>query len=351
MTAQSYGRIVNIASVAGKEGNPKAADYAASKAGVIGFTKALGKEVADKDIAVNCVTPAAANTPILEQMTEEFIEFMLSKIPRGRFVEVEEIANLVVWIASAECSFTTGSVFDISGGGTRGSPPTARRHTDPDHTTRPKCSTPSPVSTVSAKKTPSPFWPAQVRWPPRARTSSTSASASPISRRPTNIVEAAIKALRDGHHGYTPATGILPLREAVAADLHRRYGRRSQPGQRSDRARRQGHDVRRDPDVRRTGRRNPLSRSRLPDLPLDDRVHRRHARSPSRSAKKTASPFPAEETLSLLTPKTRLMILNSPANPCGGVTPKAEVDNLVAGLAELPRHRHHVRRDLRPDAL
>ena len=116
MTAQSYGRIVNIASVAGKEGNPNAAAYGASKAGVIGFTKALAKEVADKDIAVNCVTPAVANTPILEQMTEEFTQFMLSKIPRARSVEVEEIANLVIWIASSECSFTTGSVFDISGG-------------------------------------------------------------------------------------------------------------------------------------------------------------------------------------------------------------------------------------------
>ncbi|AZQ67022.1 SDR family oxidoreductase [Silicimonas algicola] len=116
MKAQNYGRIVNIASVAGKEGNPKASHYAASKAGVIGFTKAIGKEVATHDIAVNCVTPAAANTPILEQLTEEFIQFMLSKIPRGRFVEVEEIANMVAWLASEECSFTTGAVFDISGG-------------------------------------------------------------------------------------------------------------------------------------------------------------------------------------------------------------------------------------------
>jgi len=116
MKAQNYGRIVNIASVAGKEGNPKASHYAASKAGVIGFTKALGKEVATQNIAVNCVTPAAANTPILEQLTEEFIQFMLSKIPRGRFVEVEEIANMVAWLSSEECSFTTASVFDISGG-------------------------------------------------------------------------------------------------------------------------------------------------------------------------------------------------------------------------------------------
>ena len=112
----NYGRIVNIASVAGKEGNPKASHYAASKAGVIGFTKAIGKELATFDIAVNCVTPAAANTPILEQLTQEFIDFMLSKIPRGRFVEVEEIANMVAWLSSKECSFTTASVFDISGG-------------------------------------------------------------------------------------------------------------------------------------------------------------------------------------------------------------------------------------------
>lgn len=116
MKARNYGRIVNIASIAGKEGNPKATHYAASKAGVIGFTKALGKEVAGHDIAVNCVTPAVANTEILEQVTEEFIEFMLSKIPRGRFVEVEEIANMVAWMSSSECSFTTAAVFDISGG-------------------------------------------------------------------------------------------------------------------------------------------------------------------------------------------------------------------------------------------
>ena len=116
MESRGYGRIVNIASIAGKEGNPKAAAYGASKAGVIAFTKALAKEVAEKDIAVNCVTPAVANTPILEQMTKDFTEFMLSKIPRGRFVEVTEIANLTAWIASRECSFTTGAVFDISGG-------------------------------------------------------------------------------------------------------------------------------------------------------------------------------------------------------------------------------------------
>lgn len=116
MKDQGYGRIVNIASVAGKEGNPKASHYAASKAGVIGFTKAIGKEVAEHDIAVNCITPAVANTPILEQVTQEFIDFMLSKIPRGRFVEVEEIANMVTWLVSKENSFTTASTFDLSGG-------------------------------------------------------------------------------------------------------------------------------------------------------------------------------------------------------------------------------------------
>ncbi len=116
MKAAGYGRIVNIASVAGKEGNPNAAAYAASKAGVIGLTKAVGKELARHDIAVNCVTPAAAQTPILEQLTDEFIAFMKSKIPKGRLVEVEEIANMVAWLASPDCSFTTGGVFDISGG-------------------------------------------------------------------------------------------------------------------------------------------------------------------------------------------------------------------------------------------
>ena len=116
MKSQGYGRIVNIASVAGKEGNPNAAHYAASKAGVIGFTKALAKEVATEDIAVNCITPAAANTEIFKQMTEDFIAMMKSKIPKGRFVEVEEIANMAAWMASRECSFTTGAVFDISGG-------------------------------------------------------------------------------------------------------------------------------------------------------------------------------------------------------------------------------------------
>ncbi len=116
MKAARYGRIVNIASVAGKEGNPNASAYAASKAGVIGLTKAVGKELAGLDIAVNCVTPAAAQTPILEQMTEEFVDYMKSKIPKGRLVEVGEVANMVAWLASPDCSFTTGGVFDISGG-------------------------------------------------------------------------------------------------------------------------------------------------------------------------------------------------------------------------------------------
>ncbi len=116
MKANGYGRIVNIASVAGKEGNPNASAYSASKAGVIGFTKSLGKELADLDIAVNCITPAAARTRIFDQMKKEHIDYMLSKIPRGRFVEVDEIANLVAWLASRENSFTTGGVFDISGG-------------------------------------------------------------------------------------------------------------------------------------------------------------------------------------------------------------------------------------------
>lgn len=116
MKDQGYGRIVNIASIAGKEGNPRATHYAASKAGVIGFTKAIGKELAEYDIAINCITPAVAKTPILEQMTPDFVEFMLSKIPKGRFAEVEEIANMVAWLASPDCSFSTGAVFDISGG-------------------------------------------------------------------------------------------------------------------------------------------------------------------------------------------------------------------------------------------
>jgi NAD(P)-dependent dehydrogenase (short-subunit alcohol dehydrogenase family) len=116
MIAQNYGRIVNIASIAGKEGNPNASAYSASKAGVIALTKSLGKELAIHDISVNCITPAAARTAIFEQMTQEFIDYMLSKIPRGRFVDVAEIAALAAFCASAECSFTTGAVFDISGG-------------------------------------------------------------------------------------------------------------------------------------------------------------------------------------------------------------------------------------------
>jgi NAD(P)-dependent dehydrogenase (short-subunit alcohol dehydrogenase family) len=116
MIAQNYGRIVNIASIAGKEGNPNAAHYSASKAGVIALTKSLGKELAGYDIAVNAVTPAAAKTAIFDQITQAHIDFMLSKIPRNRFVTVDEVASLVAWIASAENSFTTGAVFDISGG-------------------------------------------------------------------------------------------------------------------------------------------------------------------------------------------------------------------------------------------
>jgi 2-dehydro-3-deoxy-L-rhamnonate dehydrogenase (NAD+) len=116
MVKAGYGRIVNIASIAGKEGNPNAAAYAAAKGGLIAFTKALGKELAQTGVLVNCVTPAAAQTAILEQVTKEFAQYMLSKIPMGRFVRVEEIAALVCWLASAECSFSTGAVFDISGG-------------------------------------------------------------------------------------------------------------------------------------------------------------------------------------------------------------------------------------------
>jgi 3-oxoacyl-[acyl-carrier protein] reductase len=116
MLRNGYGRIINIASVAGKEGNPNASAYSASKAAVIGLTKSLGKELADRDIAVNCITPAAARTRIFDQMSEEHIAFMLSKIPRGRFLEVEEVASLVSWLASPENSFTTAAVFDISGG-------------------------------------------------------------------------------------------------------------------------------------------------------------------------------------------------------------------------------------------
>lgn len=116
MKQQGYGRIVNVASVAGKEGNPNAAAYSAAKAGVIALTKSLGKELAGQDIAVNCITPAAAKTAIFDQMTQTHIDYMLSKIPRGRFVAVDEIAAMVAWLLSAENSFTTGAVFDLSGG-------------------------------------------------------------------------------------------------------------------------------------------------------------------------------------------------------------------------------------------
>ncbi len=116
MTERGYGRIVNVASVAGKEGNPNASAYSASKAAVIALTKSLGKELSAQNIAVNCITPAAAKTRIFEQMSQEHIDFMLSKIPRGRFVTVDEITSMVLWMASAENSFTTGAAFDISGG-------------------------------------------------------------------------------------------------------------------------------------------------------------------------------------------------------------------------------------------
>jgi 2-dehydro-3-deoxy-L-rhamnonate dehydrogenase (NAD+) len=116
MMAQHYGRIVNMASVAGKEGNPNAAAYSAAKAGLIGLTKSLGKELATENIMVNCVTPAAAETDLFKQMTEEHIAYMRSKIPMNRFVQPAEIAALVTWLASEECSFSTGGVFDISGG-------------------------------------------------------------------------------------------------------------------------------------------------------------------------------------------------------------------------------------------
>jgi NAD(P)-dependent dehydrogenase (short-subunit alcohol dehydrogenase family) len=116
MVKAKYGRIVNIASVAGKEGNPNAVAYSASKAGVISLTKSLGKELAQSGVLVNCITPAAAKTAIFEQMTQEHIAYMLSKIPMNRFVNVDEIAALAAWLASEDCSFSTGAVFDISGG-------------------------------------------------------------------------------------------------------------------------------------------------------------------------------------------------------------------------------------------
>ena len=116
MIKNNYGRIVNVASIAGKEGNPNAMPYSASKAGVIALTKSLGKELADKNIAVNCITPAAAKTRIFDQISQEHIDYMLSKIPRNRFVLVDELASMVSWMASEENSYTTGSAFDLSGG-------------------------------------------------------------------------------------------------------------------------------------------------------------------------------------------------------------------------------------------
>jgi len=116
MIKNNYGRIINISSIAGKEGNPNASAYSAAKAAVIGLTKSLGKELADKNIAVNCVTPAAAKTRIFDQMTQEHINYMLSKIPRNRFAKVNELASLVSWLASEENSFSTAAVFDLSGG-------------------------------------------------------------------------------------------------------------------------------------------------------------------------------------------------------------------------------------------
>jgi len=116
MIKNNYGRIVNIASIAGKEGNPNASAYSTSKAGVIGLTKSLGKELAQNNIAVNCVTPAAAKTRIFDQMTEEHINYMLSKIPRNKFAKVDELASLVTWLSSEENSFSTAAVFDLSGG-------------------------------------------------------------------------------------------------------------------------------------------------------------------------------------------------------------------------------------------
>ena len=116
MKKNNYGRIINIASIAGKEGNPNAMPYSAAKAGVIALTKSLGKELANNNIAVNCITPAAAKTRIFDQISQEHIDYMLSKIPRNRFVKVDELASMVAWMASEENSFTTGAVFDLSGG-------------------------------------------------------------------------------------------------------------------------------------------------------------------------------------------------------------------------------------------
>jgi 2-dehydro-3-deoxy-L-rhamnonate dehydrogenase (NAD+) len=116
MRANGYGRIVNIASIAGKEGNPNASAYSASKAGVIGFTKSLGKELATSGVLVNSVAPATFNTPLLQQLPQTFIDFMKGKIPMGRFAEVDEVVSLISWLLSEECSFSTGAVFDLSGG-------------------------------------------------------------------------------------------------------------------------------------------------------------------------------------------------------------------------------------------
>ena len=116
MITRNYGRVVNVASIAGKEGNPNAAAYSASKAGVIALPKSLGKETADRNVSVNCVTPAAARTRIFDQMQQSHIDYMLSKIPRGRFLEVDEAASMIVWLTTEENSFTTGAVFDLSGG-------------------------------------------------------------------------------------------------------------------------------------------------------------------------------------------------------------------------------------------
>ena len=116
MRARNYGRIVNIASVAGKDGNPNASAYSASKAAVIALTKSLGKELADTEIRVNCVTPAAVRTPLFAQMSQSHIDYMLAKIPLGRFGQASEIAAMVAWLATEECSFSTGAVFDLSGG-------------------------------------------------------------------------------------------------------------------------------------------------------------------------------------------------------------------------------------------
>ena len=116
MMANNYGRVVNVASIAGKEGNPNAVAYSAAKAGVIALTKSIAKETADKNIAINCITPAAAKTRIFDQISQAHIDYMLSKIPRGRFLKVEEAAAMVAWLVSEENSFTTGAAFDLSGG-------------------------------------------------------------------------------------------------------------------------------------------------------------------------------------------------------------------------------------------